>query len=250
MNRINEPPIEYEKEYFFEFYRQQYGKTYIEDFPNLIAMGKKRLGHISALLPQGPVRLLDIGCAYGPFLKAAADSGFDVCGIDPAEDAVAYIKNTLKLSAYHGFFPLEGDGQPFSPASFSVVTLWYVIEHFTNPPAALEEARRLLKTGGVLAFSTPSFSGVSGRKSPALFLEKSPADHWTIWSPKICRKLLKQHGFGLKKIVISGHHPERFPLAGKWCTSKQSAAYQFFFLISRIFGLGDTFEVYAVKERN
>ncbi|MDR0324141.1 MAG: hypothetical protein LBI12_06830, partial [Treponema sp.] len=36
-------PVEYEREYFFEFYKRQYGKTYIEDFPNLTKMAKRRL---------------------------------------------------------------------------------------------------------------------------------------------------------------------------------------------------------------
>jgi 2-polyprenyl-3-methyl-5-hydroxy-6-metoxy-1,4-benzoquinol methylase len=257
MGRLNEPPIEYGKEYFFELYKKQYGKTYIEDFPNLTAMAERRLRRILPLLSRIPKtriggkdaspRLLDIGCAYGAFLQAASRSGFDVLGLDPAEDAAAYVRDTLKLPALRGFFPLEkGGGNSLTPGSFSAVTLWYVIEHFRDPAAALGEIRRLLKDGGVLAFSTPSFSGISGKKSPRTFLEKSPGDHWTLWSPRICRGILKSQGFRVKKIAASGHHPERFPLVGKFCGVK-GPVYRFLFFLSRIFGLGDTFEVYAVK---
>ncbi|MDR1839261.1 MAG: hypothetical protein LBQ93_06740 [Treponema sp.] len=34
MDRTCPPSIEYEREYFFESYKKQYGKTYLEDFPN------------------------------------------------------------------------------------------------------------------------------------------------------------------------------------------------------------------------
>ncbi|GHV37072.1 hypothetical protein AGMMS49546_03800 [Spirochaetia bacterium] len=250
MNRLNPPPIEYEKEYFFDFYKKQYGKTYIEDFPNLINMGKKRLALIKSLLARtgsGPGRLLDIGCAYGPFLQAAREAGFEVAGIDPAEDAVAYVQKELNIPAFRGFFPDTGLPDILRDSAFSAVTLWYVIEHFRSPGAALEACRRILRGGGVLAFSTPSFQGVSGRKSPLNFLQNSPADHWTVWSPRRCKKLLKKEGFTLKKIVISGHHPERFPLIGKFLGQKRGPAYQCGLLLSRLFGLGDTFEVYAIK---
>lgn len=255
-SRIDEPPIEYAREYFFEFYKKQYGKTYIEDFPNLISMAEKRLARIFPLLPGAPekpegARLLDIGCAYGAFLQAASRAGFDVLGLDPAEDAVRYVRDTLGLQARQGFFPpgeeVKGLSGPSAAGSFSAITLWYVIEHFRDPAGALEEGRRLLADGGVLAFSTPSFSGISGRTSRA-FLEKSPEDHWTVWSPRTCRGILKRRGFAVRRIVVTGHHPERFPLLGRFCGGKKGPAYRFLFLLSRIFGLGDTFEVYAVKE--
>jgi 2-polyprenyl-3-methyl-5-hydroxy-6-metoxy-1,4-benzoquinol methylase len=260
MARINEPPIEYGEAYFFELDRKQYGKTYLEDFPHLVDMGRRRLSLIRSLLPAeggdgsrpaAPPRLLDIGCAYGPFLQAAAQEGFDVRGLDPAEDAVRYVRDTLKLPASRGLFPLPaGSGQEgeFRRASFSVITLWYVIEHINHLAEALQEAGRLLEEGGVLAFSTPSFSGISGRASLKGFLEKSPADHWSVWNPRVARKLLKRHGFSLKKVVSTGHHPERFPLLGKLCRPERGPWYRCLLLFSRVFGWGDTFEAYAVKE--
>jgi hypothetical protein len=100
----------------------------------------------------------------------------------------------------------------------------------------------------VLAFSTPSFTGVSRRRSLKTFLENSPGDHRTIWDPGKCAKILSVYGFTVRKRVITGHHPERFPLAGRFL-KPGGAAYRFFLLISRVFGLGDTFELYAVKTK-
>jgi 2-polyprenyl-3-methyl-5-hydroxy-6-metoxy-1,4-benzoquinol methylase/spore coat polysaccharide biosynthesis predicted glycosyltransferase SpsG len=266
MDRTCPPPIEYEREYFFDEYKRQYGKTYLEDFPNLVTMAKRRLKIISRITSRRGVEpvvrkaqreeksgfsplLLDIGCAYGPFLTAAKKEGFSPTGIDPAKDAVRYVQETLGIPAVQGFFPNCQLPIPHSPLptpySYDVITLWYVIEHFRDCASVLAEIKKLLNPGGILAFSPPSYSGISGRKSIRAFLEKSPADHYTIWSPKTCKKSLALAGFKVKKIVISGHHPERFPLLGKFAKGKKSPMYWLFLAVSKIFGLGDTFEVYA-----
>jgi 2-polyprenyl-3-methyl-5-hydroxy-6-metoxy-1,4-benzoquinol methylase len=245
MDRMNAPPVEYAEDYFFSLYKKQYGKTYLEDFPGLRETGRRRLARIKALLKtaeKGERGLLDIGCAYGPFAAAARDEGFSPMGIEPAEDAARYVREELGIPCIHGFFP-----QPLE-RRFGVVTLWYVIEHFRRPDAVLGEINRLLMPGGVLAFSTPSFSGVSGRKSLSAFLKNSPADHWTVWSPRYCKKLLGKYGFSVKKIVVTGHHPERFPFARIFFRKNRGFFFNFGLVLSRIFALGDTFEVYAVKK--
>ncbi|MCL2044659.1 MAG: methyltransferase domain-containing protein [Treponema sp.] len=254
MSRLTPPPIVYGKEYFFEDYQKQYGKTYIEDFPNLTAMAKRRLAVIQSKREKekgkSEYSLLDIGCAYGPFLAAARDAGFSPFGIDPSEDAVRYVTQTLGIPAVQGFFPPTPCSSPLTscllPFSFSAVTLWYVIEHFNDCRSALAEIQTLLEAGkGVLAFATPSFSGISGRISLIRFLERSPPDHWTVWSPSSCRKALMAAGFKAIKIKSCGHHPERFPFIGKLAQNRKSPLYWLLFAISVIFSLGDSFEVYA-----
>ncbi|GHV77675.1 hypothetical protein AGMMS49942_24960 [Spirochaetia bacterium] len=248
MLRTSPPAIEYETDYFFGFYKSQYGKTYLEDFPNLIEAGKKRLRYIKRLLHDEPGRLLDIGCAYGPFLSAARDGGFSVQGIDPAADAVRYVREELGIPANESFFPDPSLEHPENAGSFKVITLWYVIEHFEDLRWVLVEINRLLALGGALAFSTPTSTGISGKKSLRAFLEKSPPDHRTVWRPKICRRILARYGFRLKKIRVTGHHPERFPLAGH--IRRGGLRWHLLLYTSRLFGLGDTFECYAVKVRS
>jgi len=293
MDRTCPPPVEYAKEYFFESYKNQYGKTYLEDFDSIKIAGKRRLKHIIEIFSRREAgtqweeekrkklnqnfneptqiknkssnisnnnsapprlcensslspRLLDIGCAYGPFLSAAKEEGFSPFGIDPAKEAVRYVQQELGIPAIQGFFPLP---TPHSPHSFDVITLWYVIEHFKDCVTVLAEIKRLLKPNGILAFSTPSFSGISGRKNLLNFLSASPADHYTVWSPKTSKKALALSGFKVKKIVSAGHHPERFPLLGKFAKSKKTPVYWLLLSISKIFSLGDTFEVYAQTKK-
>jgi 2-polyprenyl-3-methyl-5-hydroxy-6-metoxy-1,4-benzoquinol methylase len=243
MNRAVPPPVVYGKNYFFDDYKKQYGKTYLEDFPHIREMASLRLRTIKTLLGPGAfkkkIRLLDIGCAYGPFLAQARDEGFDCLGMDPSDDAVRYVKDSLGIPAVQGFFPET------SPpgGGFDVITLWYVIEHLGETGRALDALESLLNPGGILALSTPSLSGVTGRFRRRLFLERSPQDHWIIWQPSMMKKLLASHGMILEKIIVNGHHPERFPLIGKcpgWIL-------RFVKTISVLFGLGDGFEAYGRK---
>ena len=250
MLRPSPPSIEYSYDYFFDFYKSQYGKTYIEDFPNLIKNGKIRLLRIKQFFRFNKNRdkkILDIGCAYGPFLLAAKEEGFSPIGVEPASEAVEYVRNVLKFPVFKGVFP-NNYLKDVLNESFDAITLWYVIEHFENPAVVLREIHRLLKSGGVLAFSTPSCGGVSARSSLKDFLKKSPADHFTIWSPKHTRTILKKYGFVVKKVVVSGHHPERFPLFANRLKERRGFLYHLCLCISKIFQLGDTFEVYAIKE--
>jgi 2-polyprenyl-3-methyl-5-hydroxy-6-metoxy-1,4-benzoquinol methylase/spore coat polysaccharide biosynthesis predicted glycosyltransferase SpsG len=246
-DRTCPPPVEYEEGYFNEFYKKQYGKTYLEDFDNIKETAKRRLKTIKSLASNRET-LLDIGCAFGPFLSAACEEGYSAAGIDPAQEAVRYVREQLKIPAVHGFFPNCQIPKIYPltyPPLFSVITLWYVIEHFTDCLTVLKEIKKLLRPGGILAFSTPSYSGVSGRVNLGKFLSASPADHWTVWSPSMCKRALSLAGFKVKKIIITGLHPERFPLLGKFANNKKSFIHWLLLKISKIFSLGDTFEVYA-----
>ncbi|MDR1466350.1 MAG: class I SAM-dependent methyltransferase [Treponema sp.] len=244
MSRLIAPPIEYNRGYFFDSYKKQYGKTYLEDFPNLVEIGRKRLVHIKNILRsrggEAP-RLLDVGCAYGPFLVAAAEAGFAPAGLEAAEDAADYVENILQIPCYNAAFPT-----PLTER-FDIISLWFVIEHFEKTGEVFAEINRLLKPNGILAFSTPSFAGISARKSQKEFLKNSPADHYLVLDPRNIRVILKRFGFSVRKIVITGIHPERFPFFGQFA-HKNPLLNTLLSLSSRLFRLGDTFEVYAVKK--
>jgi 2-polyprenyl-3-methyl-5-hydroxy-6-metoxy-1,4-benzoquinol methylase len=258
MNRSGPPDIRYTEAYFFENYKKQYGKTYLEDFPNLTAMARRRLAVIKTLAgARNGHRLLDIGCAYGAFAAAARGEGFDCVGADGSAAAVNYVRDELRITALAGFFPEAALAQELRERfrhKFDVITLWYVLEHFETArtayggcavKTALEKIHGLLNPGGILAFSTPNLRGVSGRLSRRKFLEKSPADHWTVWSGRSVKKILPRFGFSVKRIVVTGHHPERFPFCSR--LSPRSFVYKAVMALSGIFRLGDTFEVYAIK---
>ncbi|MBI9102139.1 MAG: methyltransferase domain-containing protein [Spirochaetales bacterium] len=240
-NLHREQTEDYGEDYFFEGYRNQYGKTYLEDFPNLRRMAAGRLKVILKLASGAD--LLEIGCAYGPFLLEARNAGFKARGIDVTGDGVSYITDELELEALNislEDFDLKAD---FGQERVDVLALWYVIEHFPELSKILSKLASFQGPGGILAFSTPNYRGISGRKNRRQFLSASPLDHYHVWSPGIARKVLKLYGYRVRRIRVTGHHPERFPL----CRKREGVVFRIFKLISLLFGLGDTFEVYAEK---
>ena len=189
--------------------------------------------------------VVDVGCAFGPFLDALKETGIPGYGLDVAPDAVAYVRKYLGIPALRADFATVK--RSALPGRIAAVTMWYVIEHFTQIDDVLRKASGLLAQGGVLAFSTPNGRGISARRSLGDFLSASPGDHFTILSPLNLARLLSRYDLELRRVRVTGHHPERFPgLLGK-AAARRPWAHAALLFVSRMCGLGDTFEAYAVK---
>lgn len=242
--------ITYSERYFFEEYRKQYGRTYLEDFEQIKKMGDRRLRRIRKAVGtehsgRSPA-LLDIGCAYGPFLSAAEEAGFEPHGIDVAADAVEYVSEDLGYPAARGSLGEVDLKAAFGIERFDVITMWYVIEHLPDLGATLALVREHLRPGGVFAFGTPNGEGISGTTNSEAFLRDSPEDHVTLWEPSKCGGILRRFGFDAVGFRVTGHHPERFPLIREGSGGAIAAILRpLLFLRSKASGLGDTFECFA-----
>lgn len=112
-----------------------------------------------------PGALLDVGCATGNYLAEMRRRGWEVSGVEIQPEAAAYARDALNLNVYTGDL-LDA---PFEAARFDAVTLWDVLEHTHDPLAILQATRRLLRPGGIVAFSIPDLQSVDA----ALF-----GHHW------------------------------------------------------------------------
>ncbi len=243
----------YAKDYFFAEYKNQYGKTYLDDFEQIKQFGLARMDNILKVLNGQNYdiddTILDIGCAYGPFLAAANQKSFVPYGTDISIDAIEYVNNSLSFKAvaspFSKFDVLKAFGKD-SPKNgmFRVVTMWYVIEHFQNLDEVLKKVNSLLVPGGVFAFSTPNALGISRKVNASSFFAQSPHDHFSIWDKKSARKILRQYGFSMKKVVFTGIHRHRYPRI------LQKLPLFIIKMLAKILCFGDTFEVYCVKDKD
>ncbi|MDD5067226.1 MAG: methyltransferase domain-containing protein [bacterium] len=197
----------YTKNYFQDEYKDQYGKTYLEDRENITRLSRERLGLMAGLMPEGvsEKKLLDIGCAFGFFLEEAGRTGYRTYGIEIEKKAAEYAKNVLKLNVIQGDFL----SRVFKD-KFDVMTFWYVFEHFSQPDRIMKKVTSLLTPDGWLCLSLPNGDGPFYRYNRLEWLQRHPDDHYFDYSVKGLKLFLAGYGLKLKKKRITGFHPERY----------------------------------------
>jgi 2-polyprenyl-3-methyl-5-hydroxy-6-metoxy-1,4-benzoquinol methylase len=139
------------------------------------------------------VRLLDIGCGYGFFLKKMAQFGWQAEGIEVSRPGREYARRELGLRIHAE--PLEA--MAFAPEHFDVVTLFYVIEHVHDPASVLEAVYRILKPNGMLLLRWPHSTPVVKMLGPLArkFDIYHTPFHLYDFNPAAMTKLVKRAGF-------------------------------------------------------
>ncbi len=95
------------------------------------------------------MRLLDVGAYCGYFLEVAREGGYQAEGLELSRWAAEHARRA-------GFtvWCETLTERALSSATYDVLTLWDVVEHFADPRAELQAAFRLLRPGGRLYVST------------------------------------------------------------------------------------------------
>jgi len=147
-------------------------------------------------------RVLDIGCGSGGYLAFLARTGWSCYGVEPGRNSRSYAQEVLGLTVLPG--PLEECA--FSEGYFDVVTMWHVIEHFSNPPGALQEIHRILKPDGILMLRTPNIESWEARLFKGSWFGLDTPRHFFLFSLGTIRTLLVRNGFEVTRLWQQ-HHP-------------------------------------------
>ncbi len=142
-------------------------------------------------------RLLDVGCATGDFLDAMRRyPGWEVYGVELNERASEYARRQLGLTVTTG--TLEDADYP--ERYFDVVTLWHVLEHIYDPLGALRKIYRLLKSEGILIFTTPNLDSLDAHLYGAFWIGYDLPRHLQVFSYRTLRTLTDKSGFRILDI--------------------------------------------------
>lgn len=96
--------------------------------------------------------VLDVGCAKGFLVKAFAELGVEVWGVDVSEYALASASDDVR--GHLRQVDLNQGILPFSGGYFDFVTFLGTIECLNDHGNVLREIRRILKPGGGLYIKT------------------------------------------------------------------------------------------------
>ena len=170
---------------------------------------REYLGEVQGL------RVLEVACGRGGFLRRLAQTGALATGCDFSFSALKIAREKL---ARPGGLPLayvaQGDAQnlPFADNSFDVVVSCETIEHVPLVQKAVLELYRITKPGGGLFLTTPNYFNFMGLYEIYAALrhpkrtDDQPFDRRQ-WFPQV-KKWIRQAGW---KIITTDGTVHQFP---------------------------------------
>jgi SAM-dependent methyltransferase len=101
------------------------------------------------------IKILDLGCGRGEFLKGFIRCGLDGHGVDRSTIAKSICPEVEILQS-----DLENEPLPYNDNSFDVVFSKSVLEHFYYPEKLVQEIYRILNPGGLVITMVPDWESV------------------------------------------------------------------------------------------
>jgi len=138
------------------------------------------------------LRILDVGCGKGFFVRELRKYGHEVEGIDLSTSAVLAGRQTFGIEGLR-----QGgiEDQQDWVGRFDAVTAWATIEHLPSPRSFLASIRSVLKPGGFLFIDTGLADDFTERWVPGLTQWYDPPQHLHVISKTGLEILLTQSGF-------------------------------------------------------
>lgn len=188
-----------------------------------IAFRRRAVTVVEYLDPKPSDLILDAGCGLGFYLALLSRvSGSRLVGLEISQQRLmdAAGDEDVRAELYVG----DVTRLPFEPGTFDKVILSEVIEHLPDDRAALAEARRVLKPGGVLAITVPN-AGYPLLWDPLNYVRErlrlghfrsEPwsgiwTDHQRLYSPKGLSRLVRDAGLEVTDVRLETRHS--FPFA-------------------------------------
>ncbi len=158
---------------------------------------RRSVGQLQRVTGLRGGKLLDVGGGSGHRAALFRQRGFAVTVLDPDARALAVARERFGLPTLCGALP-EAD---LPEGSLDVVTLYFVLEHLTEPERTLATAHRLLRPDGWLVVAVPLVDSwqakLLGRRWVAL---REAPRHVAVPSAQGMRQLLQRCGFALRHV--------------------------------------------------
>ena len=176
-----------------KFYNSEYQVDSERHFRQMSAIGNELLDLLESKVKGR--ELLEIGCSYGGFLRAAQLRNWSCVGVEISREA-ANVASQAGLNVSVG--TLEQNWGHLCGANFDAVVLWHVIEHLPNWRAVLGSVAKLLKSGGCLALRTPNAASLGAWCLGSGWEWFHAPDHLQIFSPRALERILEELGFKIE----------------------------------------------------
>lgn len=169
------------------------GDEYLDyemEAPALARNFRFRLRDLTRAVPSRG-RLWEIGAAYGFFLQAARDEGFEASGCDISEHAAGIARDRFGLDVAAADYL----SMPAPQIRHDAVCLWDTVEHLRDPHLYLAKAHAELREGGAIALSTGDIGSLNARLSGSRWRLIHPPTHLHYFTASSMATLLRRIGF-------------------------------------------------------
>jgi len=170
------------------------------------------------------LRILEVACGRGGFVRELAQAGAHVTGCDFSSAAVRVAAGKLRAAGQLCAGVVQGDAQklPFASESFDMVISCETIEHLPDAQAGLREMHRVTRPRGRLLLTTPNYANFMGLYEVyAKFRHPGQQDdqpfdrrQWFAqvrkWVRQAAWRILRSDGTVHQFPLLPGHNPVRW----------------------------------------
>lgn len=150
------------------------------------------------------INVLDVGSGFGYFRRAAEGAGWQHKGIEYSSFAVEMTKSLYGYqtacpdiaSAFNSGYITEGE--------FDIITLWDVLEHFTDPVKEMSLVAKALKLGGIIAMRSPNIDCIEFDVFRDYY-HSIKQDHMNYFSKQTLERLMEMSNFQIENFKSTTH---------------------------------------------
>lgn len=155
-----------------------------------------RLWNFRSVVGSKAIKVLDIGCGDGDFLKQIYAQGSQIYGVELAGAAFK------RASCITGIHLLPADmvcAESYPKQYFDAITLWHVFEHLPDPYQTLNYCRQWLKSDGYLFIEVPNVSSWQAQLFKVNWFHLDAPRHLFLFTPESLDCLLSKAGFAVAR---------------------------------------------------
>lgn len=145
--------------------------------------------------------ILDIGCGAGTLLQKLSTLGYKTIGVERDTRSLSLDgKNITVLEGSAENLPAQ-----ISPSSCDGIVISHVLEHLTDPIAALRSAAKLLKPSGLLFCEVPNNESLIAKQSGLSWEHLDIPRHINFFNEQSLKVVAQKAGLRINRIYFGGY---------------------------------------------
>lgn len=143
-------------------------------------------------------KVLDIGCAFGYFLKCCDDYRLETYGVDISDYAIQQAREITKAKLLT--HDVNGGLATFGDNFFDLITIFDTIEHLASPYNLLKGVHRVLRPEGKVIITVDNLHAIARIWKRGKWQGFREETHLYLFTPSSLKFLLERSGFEVTRL--------------------------------------------------